>query len=205
MKTCHDSVVERVAQHFETIGFLAEDRILSQMIQSGDVFCSYHFEADADTLRRLSEILTADRYLWADFRHAVEAHREARHWTALVEHVFEIGKLEGKLRFLEQGLSCLCPIERRALASQLNSIDGEMAVCRDLADRRNLAARVNRTAESPLIDGLTVRGLTYVFGEDPGLWQAFRAIVDGRDDAACNGRDGSRAHPSSDDTCEDIA
>jgi hypothetical protein len=181
MKTLHDTFAEDVARHFETITFLAEDHILSQMIQSGDIFCSYHFEVDPATLREVREILHADPDLWADFRNAVEAHRESRHWPAILDHVFEIGKLEGKLRTLEQGLSCPCPEERRTLADQLNCIDGEITVCRDLADRRNLASRVNQAAGFPLIDGLTIRGLTYVFGEDATLWRLFRSIVEGGD------------------------
>jgi hypothetical protein len=79
---------------------------------------------------------------------------------------------------LEQGLAGYTAEDRRRLAEYFNFIDGEIALCRKLADRRSLAARINKAAQWPLIDGLTLRGLTFVFGENDELWHEFEALVD---------------------------
>jgi hypothetical protein len=97
----------------------------------------------------------------------------------LLEHVYAVGQLLGKLKLLEQGLSCPSPDDRKRLAEHLNNLDGEIAVCRHLADRRDLARRINANVEIPLIDGLCVRGLTYILGGKPELRHAFRTLVIG--------------------------
>jgi len=68
--------------------------------------------------------------------------------------------------------------ERRRLAEFLNCLDGEIAYCLERADRRGLAARINEAAGFPLIDGLTMRGLTYVLGEQAPLWLYFQGLVE---------------------------
>jgi hypothetical protein len=85
--------------------------------------------------------------------------------------------LHGQLRDLEQGPTCRCPDDRRLLAHRLNCLDGEIAVRHVLADRRNLAERVNKAAGCPLIDGLTMRALTFVLAEHADLWREFQALV----------------------------
>jgi hypothetical protein len=119
-----------------------------------------------------------DAQLWTDLQNAVLAHRPEHHWRTLVEFVCEIAHLNGQLYYLEQGFSCPCPEDRRLLAHRLNCLDGEIAVRHVLADRRNLAERVNKAAGYPLIDGLTMRGLTFVLGEQSDLWRDFQALVE---------------------------
>jgi hypothetical protein len=94
-----------------------------------------------------------------------------------VEHVFTVGNLEAKLNLLEQEQALTTGEDRRLLAERVNFVDGEIAFCRDLADRRDLAARVNGAADFPVVDGLTMRGLTYLFGEDSALWHDFQGLV----------------------------
>jgi hypothetical protein len=94
-----------------------------------------------------------------------------------LEHVYTVARLEGKLRMLEQGISCPAPDDRHRLTEYLNSLDGEIAFCKHMADRRQLAARVNCAAGLPLIDGLSMRGLTFALGEEPDLWAGFQGLI----------------------------
>jgi hypothetical protein len=41
-----------------------------------------------------------------------------------------------------------------------------------------LAERINRHLEMPLVDGLLLRALAQVFGEDPDLWRDFQVEVE---------------------------
>jgi hypothetical protein len=178
MRTGFDAFADRLAQHLAALSAKIEDCILTQMISGGDSYCSCCFEVEVLTLRGLGEIFQADPLLWTDFRRAVQDFRASLHWTKLLEHVYEVGNLEGKLRLLQQGLSCPSAEDRRRLASHLNCLDGEIDLCRELADRRNLAGRISRAAGFPLIDGLTLRGLTFVLGEHADLWNDFQSLVE---------------------------
>jgi hypothetical protein len=173
----HVAFVDRLAQCFTTVSELVEAHILAEMISGGDTFGAYRFEADAVILDGLVASLRSQPSLWIDFQQAVEGLRQSSHWTRLLEHVYGIGTLHGQLWLLQQGLSCPSEDDRCRLAAYLNGLDGEIAARQDRADRRGLAARVNQAAGYPLIDGLTLRGLTYVLGEDPELWLAFRLLV----------------------------
>jgi hypothetical protein len=177
MKTTGEKFVGELGQRLATMGELIEATILARMLSGGDTFCAYRFELAAVTLRGLMQALQRDARLWGDFRRTIEAHRPATHWTMLLEHVYTVGNLLGKLKLLEPLLACRAPEDRRQLAEQLNRIDGEVTFCQHLADRRNLAARINQALEFPLIDGLTLRGLIFVFGDDASLWSDFQALV----------------------------
>jgi hypothetical protein len=96
-----------------------------------------------------------------------------------VEFTYEIGNLEGQLRILQTYLASPCPDERERLARRLNELDGEIAARHVLADRRNLAGRVCKAAGFPLIDGLTMRGLTFVLAVDRELLLAWSSLVEG--------------------------
>jgi hypothetical protein len=178
MRTGYDVFADQLAQRFAALSDMIEACILAEMISSGDTYCSYHFEIDALTIRGMGKILQADSMLWTDFQRAVQDHRKLMHWTMLLEHVYEVGNLEGKLRLLEQGLSCPSAEDRRRLAAHLNCIDGEIGLCRDLADRRGLAARIGKAVGFPLIDGLILRGLTYVLGEHTDLRHDFQSLIE---------------------------
>jgi hypothetical protein len=154
-----------------------EEQNLEPMSLCGELFCTIHFDFDEPIASNVIAILASDPALWSDFQHAVRAHRPSTHSTMLLEHVFAIGKLLGKSLTLDQGLYNSARADRRQLSEYLNSLDGEIAFCRDLADRRSLAARINCNAGSPIIDGLTLRALTYVFGDDPELWREFQSMV----------------------------
>src|SRR5262249_42993782 len=130
----------RLTRHFAALGEMIEVQILSEMIAAGDTFCSIYFELDEQTVRTLVEVFTSDSELWGDFQQAIEAHRQSAHWTALLEHVFEVGKLQGKLVVLERATVYPPEEDRVELAEYFNSIDGEIAFCREFADRRNFAA-----------------------------------------------------------------
>jgi hypothetical protein len=173
-----DALATRLAHSFAALSLMAEEQILDHLISVGDAFCTYGFGVDAPMLRGLAARFQEDTRLWTDVQAAVQAHRPDWHWNTLVELIFEIAHLHGQLRYLELGLSCPCPEDRRRLANRLNRLDGEIAVRQTLADRRNLAGRVNQAAGFPLIDGLTMRGLTFVLAEDPELWRDFQALVE---------------------------
>jgi hypothetical protein len=178
MITGFDAFAPRLAQVFAALTRRVEEQIWEQLLSAGDTLCNYCFEVDAQTLRGLVARLQEDAQLWTDVQNAVLAHRADRHWTMLVEFVYEITNLQGTLYYLEQGFSSLCPGDRWRLANRLNCLDGEIAIRHDLADRRNLAGRVNKAANFPMIDGLTMRGLTFVLAEHADLWREFRALVE---------------------------
>ncbi len=169
--------VDQLTSYLATLNEHIEAHILGQMLNGGDVYYSPYFEFDLVTVTDLCKVFSADPALWSDLRHAVDAHRQKTHWTVLLEHVYAVGQLTGKLKLLEQGLSCPCAEDRRRLAEHLNCIDGEIELCRHLADRRDLAMRINANSDFPLTDGLSLRGLTYIFGEQPELWIAFQRLV----------------------------
>jgi hypothetical protein len=177
MKAQYQQFVEDLTQRFAVLSALIEDHIFAQMLVSGDTFCTCHFDIDVPTICGLVHAFQIDKCLWADFQAAVQAHRKSTHWHTLLEHVYVVGSLMGKLRFLDHSLSCPSPNDRRLVAERLNSLDGEIAYCQDLADRRDLAKRVTRAIGFPLIDGLTLRGFTYVLAEHPALLFALRALV----------------------------
>jgi hypothetical protein len=178
MRTDYETFADRLAQRFAELSDGIEAYVLAEMISGGDTFCSYQFEIDALTLWGLGDAFQRDGLLWTDFQRVVRDHRKLTHWTTLVEHVYEVGNLEGKLRLLGQGLSCPSAEDRRRLAAHLNCIDGEIALCRELADRRGLAARVCRAAGFLLLDGLNLRGFTFVLGEHADLWHDFQSLVE---------------------------
>jgi hypothetical protein len=178
MRTEYAEIADWLKRCFADLSERVEACILAQMISGGDSYYSYRFEVDVLTLQGLGEILRADAPLWADFRRVVLDFRASLHWTKLLEHVYEVGNLEGKVKFLGQGLSCPSAEDRRRLAAHLNCLDGEIGFCRELADRRNLAGRISRAAGFPLIDGLSLRGLAYVLGEHADLWHDFRSLVE---------------------------
>jgi hypothetical protein len=168
---------DQLARRLAALSAKIEACILTEMISGGDTYCSYHFEVDAPTLRGLGEVFRADPVLWEQFQRVVYDYRPWLHWTKLLDHVYEVGNLEGKLKMLEQGLSCPAAQDRRRLAAYLNCIDAEVGLCRELADRRGLAGRISQAAGYPLMDGLSLRGLAYVLGEDADLWQEFQSFV----------------------------
>jgi hypothetical protein len=178
MGTSYRKCTDRLAQCFAAINESVEAQILDQMIGGGDSFCAFRFELNLETLAGMCRVLSRNSQLWADFQGAVQAHRTETDWTTMVEHVFTVGNLEGKLRLLEQWLRCSSAEDRRQLAGHLNFIDAEIALCRELADRRNLAARINDETDFPLVDGLTLRGVTYILGEHRDLWREFQSLVE---------------------------
>jgi hypothetical protein len=93
-------------------------------------------EVDVLTLQGLGEILRADAPLWADFRRAVQDFRASLLWTKLLEHVYEVGNLEGKGKLLGPGLWCPSAEDRRRLAAHQNCLDGEIGFCRELVHAR---------------------------------------------------------------------
>jgi hypothetical protein len=168
----------RIGHCFSAIEGMLDFQVQTLTAMHGGYSCTFHFEIDVETVRRLGESLSRNSRLWCDFQRAIQAHRRSTHWTMLVEHVYSVSQLQGKLRFLELGLSCQSAHERRRLAEHINCLDGEIGLCQDLADRRDLAARINKDANLPLIDGLTLRGLTYVFGEHADVWRDFQSLVE---------------------------
>jgi len=178
MKTKHERLVGELGRSLAALGVMIEASIFDHMLSCEDTFCAYRFELEAFTLRGLTQALQCDARLWEDFRRAIEAHRPATHWTMLLEHVYTVGNLHGKLKLLERSLTYTAPIDRRRLAEHLNSLDGEMCFCQHLADRRDLAGRINEAMDFPLIDGLMLRGITFVLGEDESLWRDFQSLVE---------------------------
>lgn len=141
MTTGFCALADQLAQRFAAISETIEVQILNQMLSGGDTFCSYQFEIDELTLRGLTALFQRDARLWEDFRKAVCAHRPATHWTTLLDQVYAVGNLEGKLRLLEQGISCPSAEDGLRMADYLNALDGELGECQDMSDRRNLAGR----------------------------------------------------------------
>jgi hypothetical protein len=166
---------------FADTGELIEDHLRDLMISRRDAFCSYFFDIDVWTIRGLVAVFQADSPIWIDFRRAIQSHRRAIHWATLAEHVHEVGTLLARLALLQTDLSRGSADDRRRVAAQLNFMDGEIAVCRDMADRRDLAMRISRASGFTLIDGLTLRGLTYILGEHPTLWNDFQLLVENSD------------------------
>lgn len=177
MSAAYVALTDQLAERFADLSEAVESHILAEMISGGDTFYAYRFEADIVTMTGLVAALRSDRGLWTDFQCAVEGFRPSTHWTVLLEHVYTLGNVQGKLKLLEQGISCPSEDDRREVAAYLNRLDGEVATLQELADRRGLAMRVNRAAGFPLINGLTMRGLTFVLGDDVELWHAFRSLV----------------------------
>jgi hypothetical protein len=138
-------------------------------------------------------ILAEVRKLWGDFGRAIHAHRSATHFTILIEQALFVGQLQGKLKLLQARLDMMPAGQREGLINYLNRIDGEAALCRDLADRRDLGLRINLHAGIPLMDGLTLRALTYVFGEHADVWTDFKALVEAS--VALKGVGVRRMHP----------
>ena len=175
-KSCQE-IADRIMLCFRAFNEI-EAQIQALLAAEGGYFCSFHFEVRAEMVQRLREIFSRDSRLWNDFLQAIHAHRRSTHWTILLEHVYSVTQLKGKLGFLELGFSCPSASERRRLAEHVNCIDGEIGFSLDLADRRGLAARINKEAEFPLIDGLSLRGLMYIFGEHVLVWRDFQTLVE---------------------------
>src|SRR5262245_52679114 len=131
--------VDDVQQHFADMSVSIESDVLAQMVAIGDTFCSYRFEFDVATIRGLVWAFQSDNCLWTDFCDAVRSHRKWTHWLALMEHVYGISKLTGKLLLLENSIQSHTTNDRLQMADYLNALDGEIAFCQDLADRRDLA------------------------------------------------------------------
>jgi hypothetical protein len=178
MATDFDKFAARLAHSLAALSRRVKEQIPCQKIAGEDADYTFRFQIDAQTLRDLAAVLNEDRRLWTDFQNAIRAHQVDRHWRALVEFASEIGYLHGRLRNLEHGFSCRCLEYRRRLAIVLNCLEGEIAVRHVLADRRNLAGRVNKIAGYPVIDGLTMRGLTFDLAEHLDLWREFQALVE---------------------------
>jgi hypothetical protein len=141
-------------------------------------FCAVlRLEVCAEQISHLCQVLAHATRVWADLEKAVAAHRPKTHWTILTETCLAVGRLQGRIQLLQRGLTCPCVKERRRLAAYLNQRDGEAALTRDLADRRDLAEHINEAADCFVLDGLTARALTYVFGERQELWQTFRYLI----------------------------
>jgi hypothetical protein len=177
--------VDEVHQLFAQMSILLESEVVAQMVAVGDTFCSYRFEIDVATVYGLVHVFRADERLWTDFCDAVRAHRTWTHRIILMEHVYSISKLTGKLLLLENSSIGRATDGRLQMAEHLNAIDGEIAYCHELADRRDLAKRVNDQIEFPLIDGLSMRGLTYLLGERGELFESLRIFVRGERRSAC--------------------
>jgi hypothetical protein len=172
------ALAERLAPHLLALSVQIEDTILAQMLKGEDTFCSYRFDVDVGMICGMVEMLREDARLRTDFREAVEAYRRSTHWQVLLERIYKLGNLQGKLRLLEREVTCYPPEERGRLAEHLNCLDGEIALCQDLADRRQLASRISAGAGYPLIDGLTIRGMTYILGDHLELWRTFQSLID---------------------------
>jgi hypothetical protein len=173
-----EALAARLGQLFTALSMQFDEQILSERICGGDAYCTVDIAIEAGGLRDLVNMLREDRVLWADFLNAIRAHRPDRHWSTLVEFVHEIGNLEGQLRILETCRRSPDPDERARLYRQLNELDGEIASLQILADRRNLAARTCKAAGVPLIDGLTMRALTFALAVDGDLLRAFTSLVE---------------------------
>jgi hypothetical protein len=170
---------DRLECCFAALNARIERQFLAQLASGSDVFHSLCFDLDSASLDSLRRALSSDSELWSDFQIAVGAHRKSTHWNTLIEHVVSIGEIEGKLRVLESVSPSPSTGARRRMARYRNDLDGEIALCRHFADRRNLAAQINCSIGWPAIDGLTLRALTYLFGEHPELWAAFHRQVEG--------------------------
>jgi hypothetical protein len=172
----HD-FTERLALCLTALHGAVEAHIRAHFVADGICFASVRFEIDTTATRQLARIFFDDRNLWGDFRRAIQAHRKATHFTILNEHALFIGQLQGRLEQLQIQLVMLPTGSREGLIHYLNRIDGETGLYRDLADRRDLACRINQNAGIPLIDGFSLRALTYVFGEHSDVWQDFQSLV----------------------------
>jgi hypothetical protein len=173
-----EALAGRLGQLFTALSMQLNEEVLSQRICGGDVYCTVHFAIEEGTLRDLVSTFREDRGLWTDFLNAIQSHRPDRHWATLVEFVHEIGNLEGQLRILEMFRESPDPDERKRLTRRLNELDGELANRHMLADRRNLATRVCKAAGVPLIDGLTMRGLTFALAVDGALLRVWASLVE---------------------------
>src|SRR5262245_58132188 len=168
---------EELTEQFATLSEELESHVLARLLLECEPFSAYRFEIDSSTIRGLLHVFRTDHRLWADFQAAVCAHRRQTHWSMLVENVHAVGSLTGKQNLLDYLINCPGRDDRRATGDLLNDLGGEIAFCQELADRRDLAKRVNRAIGFPLIDGLLLRGLTYVLGENTCLLDALRALV----------------------------
>jgi hypothetical protein len=171
------TVTERIALRFVAVNATMEAAILMQRSANDNPSVLFQFDVDAHTIERIAGILAQDADLWQTFQRAIQAHRPATHWAALLEHAIAVGQLQARLYFLEQGLLCSSKADRYFIAEHLNCVDGEIGLCRQLADRRDLARRINEISGFPFLDGLTLRGLTFLLGEHAELWRDFRALI----------------------------
>ena len=178
MSTGVEALAGRQGQFFTARSRQLDEQVLSERVCGGDTNCTAQLAIEAGTLCDLVRTFREDRRLWTDFLNAIRAHHPERHWATLVEFTYEIGNLEGQLRILQTYLTSPCPDERERLARRLNELDGEIAVRHVLADRRNLAGRVCTAAGFPLIDGLTMRGLTFALAVDRELLLAWSSLVE---------------------------
>jgi hypothetical protein len=178
MSAAVEGLAGRLGQLFTTLSLQLDERVLCQRICGGGAYCTVHFAIEAEGLRDLVKTFREDRGLWTDFLDAIRAYRPVRHWATLVEFVHEIGTLEGQLRILETCRGSPYPDERMRISRRLNDLDGEIANLHMLADRRNLATRVCKAAGVPLIDGLTMRGLTFALAVEGELLHALASLVE---------------------------
>ncbi len=195
MKTAYEAFTDQLARRFTSLSDKIDATILAQMISGEDVLYCLRFELDAPAVGGLVKVFRSDSRLWHDFTRAIASHRQLTHWKTLFEDTHEVGNLQGKLKLMEAGLSSSSAEDRSRRAKQLNCIDGEIAYCRDLADRQGLASQVCRLAGFPLIDGLTMRALTYVLGEHGKLWQELQALVEKPLEVNDSGRPATEAKP----------
>lgn len=178
VRTINQTLAERIAWQFVVINAAIEAETVVRTVAEDCAGCLFQFEVDGDTVDAIVDVLSTDADLWHDFTSAIEAHRPSTHWSVLVGHALAVGQLTAKLSLLEQRLLGPSAEDRRQLAEQLNCVDGEIGLCRHLADRRHLATRINEHAGFPFIDGLMVRGLSFILGEYAGLWRDFQVLVE---------------------------
>jgi hypothetical protein len=188
VRATDQTLAERIAWRVVALNAAIEAATVVRTCSEDCAGCLFQFEVDADTIERVGYVLSSVADLWQDFQRAMDDHRPSSHWQSLMEHALAVGQLQAKLSLLEVRFLGSSADDRRRLADQVNCVDGEIGWCRHLADRRHLATRINEHAGFPLIDGLTLHGVMFIFGEHADQWRAFQVLIE---EARVTTREGS--------------
>jgi hypothetical protein len=180
MSAAYPSLVDRIVERLQPIN----EEIAALALTSGKSHrADTAFHVDGGIVGSVIGSFREDRALWADFRRALAPYLDAlSHKTqqaAFRCQALAVADLQAGIVELQASLpQTLTADQRQQLRRDLNRLQRELRRARHVENLSRLAERINRHLEMPLVDGLLLRALAQVFGEDPDLWRVFQLEVD---------------------------
>lgn len=180
MNAGYQSLIDRIMARFQPINQeIAALAIGSENVDPADIA----FHVDGGVIGSIIGSFREDRALWSDFQRALEPfadpHTCKTQQAALESQALAVAELQGGITELQALLPQTLPVDQRQhLGRDLNRLQRELRRARHVENLSRLAERINRHLEMPFVDGLLLRALAQVFGDDLELWRAFRANVE---------------------------